>query len=90
MPPNEHALDRTKRNSDTTDPETAASGQGMADREANEGLANRTQSQATTERGGVGFERKAKEEHPRAPEPVIGMNDERAQVGFPPFLWLLI
>ena len=26
------------------------------------------------------FNKKAKEDHPEAPEPVIGMNDERAQV----------
>lgn len=46
----------------------------------NEGVADNTKSQATTERGGRKQERKAKEEHPAAPKPIIGMNDERAQV----------
>lgn len=80
MPPEEHAVDRTKHNADTTDPETKASSLGMSERDRKEGIADRSQSQATTERGGSGYGRKAKKEHPRAPEPVIGMNDERAQV----------
>lgn len=80
VPPQEHAVDRTKHKADTTDPETKASGLGMSERDRKEGVADRSQSQATTERGGSGYGRKAKEEHPRAPEPVIGMNDERAQV----------
>lgn len=80
VPPQEHAVDRTKHNADTTDPETKASGLGMEERDRKEGIADRSQSQATTERGGLAYGRKAKDEHPRAPEPVIGMNDERAQV----------
>lgn len=46
----------------------------------NEGIADNTKSQGMTERGGRKQARKAKEEHPAAPEPIIGMNDERAEV----------
>lgn len=76
---NEHAVNRAQNN-DTTDPGTKASSEGMADRMESEGIADPTKSEATTERGGLKAERKAKEEHPKAPEPVIGMNDERANV----------
>lgn len=79
---NEHAVNRTQDN-DTTDPETKASSDGMTDRRESEGIADPTKSQATTERGGLSAERKAKEEHPKAPRPVIGVNDERAQVSVP-------
>lgn len=78
---NEHAVNR-KRVNDTTDPGTAAVNAGMEDRRESEFIADPTKSEATTERGGLRAERKAKEEHPKAPEPVIGMNDERARVGF--------
>lgn len=78
-PEEEHAVHRTQRN-DTTDPETEASSEGMAERGENEGIADGNKSQATTERGGLKHQRRAKEEFPKAPEPVIGMNDERAEV----------
>jgi hypothetical protein len=52
----------------------------MKEREGNEGIADDTKQQGTTERGGRKHGQKAKEEHPAAPEPVIGMNDERARV----------
>jgi hypothetical protein len=52
----------------------------MKERERNEGIADDTKQQGTTERGGRKHGQKAKEEHPAAPEPVIGMNDERARV----------
>lgn len=65
---------------DETEPETASSAYSIREREENMGIADEAKSQATTEREGRKFERKAKEEHPNAPEPVIGMNDERAQV----------
>lgn len=77
----EHAVHRTERN-DTTDPETEATSEGMAERAENEGIADGNKSQATTERGGLKHQRRAKEEFPKAPEPVIGMNDERAEVSF--------
>lgn len=81
MSSSEHAVNRSQDN-DTTDPETAASSAGMEDRRQSEFIADPTKSEATTERGGLKAERKAKKEFPKAPEPVIGMNDERAQVGF--------
>jgi len=37
-------------------------------------------SQAATEKGG-GYNEKAKKDHPKAPGPVIGMNDERGGKG---------
>lgn len=46
----------------------------------NEGIADDTKSQGMTERGGRKQAQKTKEEHPAAPEPIIGMNDERAEV----------
>lgn len=78
-PPEEHTKERAKRG-DTSDIAAAADASGMKERERNEGVADETMSQATTERGGLKQGRKAKKEHPAAPEPIIGMNDERAQV----------
>jgi hypothetical protein len=52
----------------------------MEDREKNYGAGNTGTSDAATERGGRKNERKVKQDHPKAPEPVLGMNDERAQV----------
>ncbi|KAI9931910.1 hypothetical protein ASPWEDRAFT_27806 [Aspergillus wentii DTO 134E9] len=75
-----HAVNRAK-GGDTTDPTTEASYAGMKNREESEGIADNTKSEAETERGGLKHQRKAKEEHPNAPEPIIGMNDERGQKG---------
>lgn len=75
-----HTVHKAKKG-DGTDPEADSSIASMKDRRENQGIADQTKSQATTERGGLKFGRKAKEEHPNAPEPVIGMNDERAGVG---------
>lgn len=68
------------RKHDETDPETAASAFSIKEREDNRNIADDNKSQATTERDGLKYERKAKAEHPKAPEPIIGMNDERAEV----------
>ncbi|PYH46405.1 uncharacterized protein BP01DRAFT_355436 [Aspergillus saccharolyticus JOP 1030-1] len=76
----DHAVNRTKKG-DTTDVETDASRRGQEDREASHGLPDSSKQGAATERGGLKHERKAKKEHPRAPEPIIGMNDERGQRG---------
>jgi hypothetical protein len=75
----EHSIKRARRN-DTEDPVSEATASGMKEREGNEGIADDTKQQGTTERGGRKHGQKAKEEHPAAPEPVIGMNDERARV----------
>ncbi|KAJ5097441.1 hypothetical protein N7456_008162 [Penicillium angulare] len=76
----DHTIQRSKRG-DTHDPTADAAAAGMKEREVNEGIADRSKSQGTTQRGGVAQGRKAKQEHPAAPEPIIGMNDERAQKG---------
>lgn len=73
-------MDRRKKG-DTTDPTVEGAHSGMKDREESEGIARDDKPQAATERGGVKHGKKAKEEHPKAPEPIIGMNDERAQKG---------
>ncbi|KAJ5717025.1 hypothetical protein N7488_002671 [Penicillium malachiteum] len=66
---------------DTHDPASSAAATGINERKANEGIADKTKSSGITQRGGVEHGRKAKQEHPAAPEPIIGMNDERAQKG---------
>jgi len=68
------------------DPSSAGAASALKERETNEGIADDTKQQGTTERGGSKHGQKAKKEHPAAPEPVIGMNDERAQVRGA-FLW---
>lgn len=75
----DHSARRTKKG-DQTDPTTDSAGAGIQERQESEGLAHDAKSQATTERGGVKHGKQAKKEHPKAPEPIIGMNDERAQV----------
>lgn len=75
----DHAVNRASRN-DTTDPETAAAQQGREERAENEGIADATKSGATTERDLRQNNKTAKKEHPHAPEPIIGMNDEKGGV----------
>lgn len=75
----DHAVNRTKRK-DTTDPETENSAKGQAEREEYDGIAEKSKSQATTQRDLGQHNKRAKEEHPAAPEPVIGMNDEKGRV----------
>ncbi|PWY94769.1 hypothetical protein BO94DRAFT_531705 [Aspergillus sclerotioniger CBS 115572] len=76
----DHAVDRTQKR-DTTDPTTDAAASVMKDREEGEGIANGSKPQGATERGGTQHGKKAKQQHPNAPEPIIGMNDERGQKG---------
>lgn len=75
----DNARERAEKG-DKNDPAAEASAVGMEERYVNEGVPDSTKSQAATERGGRKFEKKAKEEHPNAPKPIIGMNDERAEV----------
>lgn len=75
----EHSIPRAKRG-DTKDPSASAVASGFEEREVNEGIADSIKSQGTTQRGGRKEEAKAKRDHPAAPEPIIGMNDERGQV----------
>ncbi|KAJ5833864.1 hypothetical protein N7474_002175 [Penicillium riverlandense] len=76
----ENAVSRAEKG-DRHDPESEAAASGLKEREANEGIADDTKSQGRTQRGGRKQGRKAKAEHPKAPEPIIGMNDERAEKG---------
>jgi len=75
----EHTTERSKKG-DTADIHASSSASGMKERETHEGVADATKSQGTTETGGTKYGKKAKKEHPKAPEPIIGMNDERAKV----------
>ncbi|KAJ5082403.1 hypothetical protein N7532_011446 [Penicillium argentinense] len=79
--PRDHSVNRANRGKigDKDDLAAEAASKGMKEREANEWIADDTKSGATTERGGSKHAKKAKKEHPAAPEPIIGMNDERAQ-----------
>ncbi|KAL4743292.1 hypothetical protein BDV11DRAFT_166415 [Aspergillus similis] len=72
---------RVQKENDKTDPETIAAKRTMEDREENFGVGNRGESDAATERGGAKNAEKVKKDHPKATEPVIGMNDERAEKG---------
>ncbi|KAJ5753148.1 hypothetical protein N7520_010065 [Penicillium odoratum] len=76
----DHSTQRSKKG-DTYDIASEASASGMEERQENQGIADQTKSQGTTQRGGIKSSKKAKAEHPAAPEPIIGMNDERAQKG---------
>lgn len=79
--PEEHSIKRAERG-EREDPASAAVASGIEERRVNEGIADDSKSGATTERGGSKHAAKAKKEHPAAPEPIIGMNDERAKVSF--------
>ncbi|CAG8908159.1 unnamed protein product [Penicillium egyptiacum] len=75
----DHTSRRSKKG-DTEDVHSEAAASGFKERRTNQGLADETKSRGMTERGGIKYGKKAKEEHPKAPEPVIGMNDERSKV----------
>lgn len=79
--PRDHAVPRVKRG-DETDPETEAAGKGMKDREENYGTAKADLPDGVTERQGLSFARKAKQQFPEAPEPIIGENDEIGRVRY--------
>jgi hypothetical protein len=71
---NDHAVNRTEQ----LDPQSQASHSGMAAHEKGE-----EGSQALSRRDEGQFQKKAKEQHPEAPGPVLGMNDERGGVSDP-------
>jgi hypothetical protein len=75
----DHAVNRAKKE-DVTDPQVESTSSGRQERAESEGLADRSKSQATTQRDLGQSSKKAKQEHPKAPEPVIGMGDERGEV----------
>lgn len=76
----EHTKERSKKG-DTADVHASASASGMKERETNQGSGDGTKSQGTTETGGTKYSSQAKKENPKAPEPIIGMNDERGKKG---------
>ncbi|KAJ5826765.1 hypothetical protein N7447_003528 [Penicillium robsamsonii] len=76
----DHTRKRAQKG-DAEDIHSEAAATGLRERKTNQGLADDTKSQGITERGGTKYGKKAKEEHPKAPEPVIGMNDERPKKG---------
>lgn len=55
---------------------------GRAEKQRSSGLADSTMSGAMTERDLGRNAKRAKEEHPKSPEPIIGMNDERGRLVF--------
>jgi hypothetical protein len=81
----EHTTERSKKG-DTADIHASSSASGLKERQTHEGVADATKSQGTTETGGAKHGKKAKKEHPKAPEPIIGMNDERAKVSLYEFM----
>ncbi|BDD64307.1 hypothetical protein MPDQ_006321 [Monascus purpureus] len=77
---NDHSIHRAQRR-DETDPEVKGTAEGIRERAQSWGIRDRTKSQAVTEREGSTFAKKAKKEHPEAPEPLVGVNDERGRKG---------
>uniref|UniRef100_A0A093UXB5 Uncharacterized protein n=1 Tax=Talaromyces marneffei PM1 TaxID=1077442 RepID=A0A093UXB5_TALMA len=75
----DHATNRAAKN-DVTDPEVEGVVKGRAEKQRSSGLADSTMSGAMTERDLGRNAKRAKEEHPKSPEPIIGMNDERGEV----------
>ena len=69
--PEDVAVNRT----DANDVQSQASQSGMQQKQQ-----GKEGSQGISGKDEGNFNKKAKEDHPEAPEPVIGMNDERAQV----------
>ncbi|KAJ5576920.1 hypothetical protein N7535_003846 [Penicillium sp. DV-2018c] len=76
----DHIRNRSKIGDDE-DVHAEAVSSATGDREQNAGIADDSKSEAITERGGSKSAKKAKESHPKAPEPVIGMNEERGRKG---------
>lgn len=75
----DHAVTRAGKK-DITDPEIESTVAGLQERVENEGIADQSKSHATTERDLGRHSKRAKEESPAAPEPVIGMTDEKGHV----------
>jgi len=71
----EHAVNRS-----ANDPQSKAAKEGQEER-AKTDAPKGTGSDATSRRDEKDSNRRAKEEHPEAPEPVIGMNEERGGKG---------
>ena len=77
--PSDHTVPRVKRG-DETDPETEATAKGMKDKEEYYGIEEYDLPEGVTERGGTALNRNAKRQFPKAPEPIVGANDEIGRV----------
>ncbi|GAD99817.1 conserved hypothetical protein [Paecilomyces variotii No. 5] len=77
----DHAINRTKKK-DITDPQMESTQSGQGERERNESIADSSKSSSTTERDVNKSGERAKKEHPHAPEPIIGVNDEKGEKGY--------
>lgn len=75
----DHAINRVKRR-DITDPQMESTLAGQEEREEVEGIADASKSHSTTERDLRRSSERAEKEHPHAPKPMIGVNDERGEV----------
>ncbi|QSS50848.1 hypothetical protein I7I53_06013 [Histoplasma capsulatum var. duboisii H88] len=75
-----HNLDRSRR-SDTTDPTTKGTAGGLKRKGETTKRKDNSKSNATEERNHEGSTKKAENEFPEAPRPIIGMSDERGQKG---------
>lgn len=75
------AEENTTRETDTNNIQQDAVREGKDDRAASDGSDGAHKSGATSEKDITGQNEKAKKEHPEAPRPVIGMNDERGGKG---------
>lgn len=80
----DHASPRAEAGEDT-DPQTGGAKTGFTEREDKFGNPESDLPQGVTERQGSKFAKKEKREHPKAPEPLIGMNDERGRVSWSSF-----
>jgi hypothetical protein len=76
----DHAVERSKDKRDITDPQTESSASGLKEKKESWGVSDESKQGAVTERDGLKQEREAEKEFPKAPKPIIGMNDERAEV----------
>ncbi|WEW56813.1 hypothetical protein PRK78_002268 [Emydomyces testavorans] len=76
----DHSVNRSKKG-DHTDPETEGTRAGQKEKEEGNGVADKTKSQATTERDQNRSTEKTEEEFPKAPRPIIGLTDERGEKG---------
>ncbi|KAL1885437.1 hypothetical protein Plec18167_000931 [Paecilomyces lecythidis] len=77
----DHAINRTKKK-DITDPQMESTQSGQEERERNESIADSSKSSSTTERDVNKSSERAKKDHPHAPEPIIGVNDEKGEKGY--------
>lgn len=75
----DHGVNRAK-NGDATDPISSAVKSGLKEKNKGNGVKDKTKSQATTERDEQNSRENAEKEFPKAPRPIIGVQDERGKV----------